>query len=237
VLICLPAGYAQNPDRRYPSVYIYDGKDALVRGRYDGTLQRLSAANQIPSVIGVFVSSPPTPAARLATYASFPDPTYPEINPLGDSTAKTLLNQVLPAVDKAYRTATPRALLGIDIAGPYSFLVAWQDVQHRFTRIASQSGRFGWGDDKLLNSPYIRALATDKSATIDRLSFDYSDSDSAQAQAMVHDAVRAALSQAGYAGKVQITRQGTATTQLWDGLRSRLDGSLIFLLRDLVKLP
>ncbi len=236
VLICLPPGYAQSPDQRYPTVYIYDGKDALVRGRYDGTLQRLATAREIPSVIGVFIASPPTPQERLTSFAGFPDPQYPEISPQGSTTASQLLGELVPRIESTYRTTTPRTLLGIDIAGPYGFLLAWQDAQHRFTRVASQSGRFGWGDEKLVNSPYIRALATDRSAVMEKLSFDYSDSDPPQAQAQVHDAVRAALSQPGYAGKVQITRQGTPA-QFWDGLRSRLDATLIFLLHDLVKKP
>jgi len=236
VFVCLPPGYAQNPDQRYPTVYIYDGKDALVRGRYDGSLQRLATAREIPSVIGIFISSPATPQERLASFAGFADPQYPEITPLAAATANQLLSELVPRIDRTYRTAGPRTLLGIDIAGPYSFLLAWQDEQHRFTRIASQSGRFGWGDEKLVNSPYIRALATDRSAVLEKLSFDYSDSDPPQAQAMVHDAVRSALALPGYAGKVQIFRQGTPA-QLWDGLRSRLDASLVFLLHDLVKRP
>lgn len=236
VFVCLPRGYAQSAEQRYPTVYIYDGKDALVRGRYDGTLQRLATAREIPSVIGVFIASPTTPHERLASFADFTDPQYPEISPLGSATANQLLNELVPQVEKTYRTAGPRTLLGIDIAGPYSVLLAWQDPQHRFTRIASQSGRFGWGDEKLINSPYIRALAADRSAVLTKLSFDYSDSDPPQAQAMVHDAVRAMLAQPGYAGKVQIFRQGTPA-QFWDGLRSRLDASLIFLLHDLVKKP
>lgn len=236
VFVCLPRGYAQNPDQRYPSVYIYDGKDALVRGRYDGALQRLATAREIPSVIGVFIASPTTPQERLASFAGFADPQYPEIKPLGSATANQLLSELVPQIDKTYRTAGPRTLLGIDIAGPYGFLLAWQDDQHRFTRLASQSGRFGWGDEKLVNSPYIRALATDRSAVMEKLSFDYSDSDPPQAQAMVHDAVRSMLAQPGYAGKVQVFRQPTPA-QFWDGLRSRLDASLVFLLHDLVKKP
>ena len=81
-----------------------------------------------------------------------------------------------------------------------------------------------------------RALATDRSAVMEKLSFDYSDSDPPQAQAMVHDAVRSMLAQPGYAGKVQVFRQGTPA-QFWDGLRSRLDATLVFLLHDLVKKP
>lgn len=237
VFVCLPAGYGQSPEQSYPTLYVYDGKDALVRGRYDGALQRLAQAHEIPSVIGVFISSPATPQDRLTSFTSFPDAQYPEVSPLASVTSKQLLTEIVPQVDKTFRTKTPRSLLGIDIAGPFSVLLAWQDDQHRFTRVASQSGRFGWGDDKFTNSPYIKALGTDKSAVMERLSFDYSDSDPPQAQAMVHDAVRAALSQPGYLGKVQISRQGSAMGQYWDGLRSRLDASLIFLLRDLVKLP
>jgi hypothetical protein len=236
VYISLPPGYDQAQAARYPTLYVYDGKDALVRGHYDTALQRLAASSQIPSLIGVFVASPADSTTRLSAYANFTDPGYPDITPHGADTTK-LLYDLVPLVEKTYRTTTPRALLGIDIAGPNCFLQAWQDPQHRFTRLASQSGRFGWGDAQLVTSPYIHALGVDMSQYLERLSLDYSDSDPPQAQGMVQDAVHSALSQSGYTGKVQLNRQSTTTSQLWDGLRSRLDDTLTFLLRDLVKHP
>jgi len=239
VLVYLPPGYAQTASQatRYPTLYIHDGKDALVRGRYDKTLDRLANAQQLPNVIGVFVAAPADPQQRLALLTHYADPTYPEITPKGDTYAKFLLDTVLPTVEKQYRAGEPRAMLGVDLAGPFSLQLLWTDESVRFTRLASQSGRFGWGDPNLVDSPYLRLLAKKPSPRIQRLSFDWSDADHPQAQTSVHEAARAALTTANFAGKVQFAKQASPLPMPWDSLRERLDNSLVFLMGDLTPQP
>lgn len=230
VLIYLPPGYAQATTTRYPSLYVFDGKDAVVRGGYTRLLDRLQQTGKVSPVVGVFVSSPSSPSMRLSALTSYRDPTFAEIEPKGDAFSRWLVDSLVPQVEKSYRVSTARALLGIDMAGPMVMSLAWKDS--RFPRALSQSGRFGWGDPQFVASPYIKLLQTDVSARIARIAFDYSDADCPQAQ--VHDSsVRSALSAAGYAGKVQLYRSTTSNADPWESLRLRAEQSLPFLLRDL----
>ncbi len=232
VLVYLPPGYAQATSTRYPVLYILDGKDAVVRGGYPRLFDRLAQSGKLPSVIGVFVSSPSSPAARLSALASYRDLGYPEIDPRGDAFARWLTDGLMPQVDKSLRTSSSRALLGIDMAGPLVMSMVWKDDKKRFLRAMSQGGRFGWGDPMRVNSPYLKLLASDVSARIERLAFDYADIDHPQAQ--VHDsALRTALSAPGYLSKTQFFRSTATAVDTWDSLRQRAEQSLPFLLRDL----
>lgn len=232
VYIYLPPGYDPQSGQTYPTIYIHDGKDAIVRGQYDRSLYLLGARKLIPKLVGVFVSAPSDPATRLAAFASFPDPKYPEVMPQGADFGRYLLETVLPAVEASYRAGAPRAMVGIDMAGPFTFNLAWTDDQHRFVRLGSQSGRFGWGDLDPAKAPYLKVLAKDQSPVMQRLSFDWSDGDHFQAQ--LHDAMRPYFALAGYSGKVAWNNQPDSTTDCWANLRARAEVSLTFLLKDLV---
>jgi hypothetical protein len=232
VLIYLPPGYSQATTTSYPTLYVLDGKDAVVRGGYPRLLERLTQAGKTPPVVGVFVSSPSDPAVRLSALASYPDATFSEIIPRGDAFTRWLVDGLLPQVEKSFRVTSSRALLGIDMAGPLVMSLAWKDAQRRFPRVASQSGRFGWGDPLFVGSPYLKLLQTDAVARVERLTFDYSDVDHPQAQ--VHDStIRPALSAPGYLSKVQFVRSTAMPADPWESLRLRAEQSLPFLLRDL----
>ena len=121
------------------------------------------------------------------------------------------------------------------MAGPLSFHLAWTDPQRRFLRVASQSGRFGWGGPKdLSRSPYADLLRDDRSAVMKRLSFDWAVDDSFQVG--VNDTlIRQALSADGYKDKVRFYRQDMPPLlpSAWDVWRSRLEATLTYLLGDL----
>lgn len=233
VLVQLPAGYAQRSMVQFPSVYIHDGKDALVRGRYDRLLFAMADQGQAPPTLAVFLPAPDTTTARLSLYAHYGDVHFPEVTPRGAEYARYILDVVVPAVEKTYRATTPRTMLGIDMAGPFSYELAWSDPQHRFSRVVSQSGRFGWGEDPLSGErPYARTLATDRSRDLDRLAFDWSDGDLYQVQ--VHDSLRPLFAGPGYVGKVQFNRQLDPGMEFWESLRQRALASLSHVLSDIV---
>jgi hypothetical protein len=233
VLVQLPAGYAQRSMVQFPSVYIHDGKDALVRGRYDRLLFALAENGQVPPTVAVFLPAPDTATARLSLYAHYKDPRFPEVTPRGAEYARHILDVVVPAVEKAYRAGTPRTMLGIDMAGPFSFELAWSDPQRRFARLVSQSGRFGWGEDASGGErPYARTLSADRSPQIERLAFDWSDGDLYQVQ--VHDSLRPLFAGPGYTGKVQFNRQLDPGMEFWESLRLRAQASLGHVLSDIV---
>lgn len=232
IYVYLPPGYDQQPSQTFPTIYFHDGKDAIVRGQYDRSLYLLAARKQIPAMVGVFVSAPSDPSTRLSAFASFPDAKFPEVTPQGADYGRYLLETVLPAVEKEYRAGAPRAMVGVDLAGPFSFNLAWTDDQRRFTRIGSQSGRFGWGDMDPSKAPYLKVMAKDISPQLQRLALDWSDGDHFQAQ--IHDAIRPMLSGSGYTGKVMFSNQPDTYTNPWANLRARAETSLTFLLKDLV---
>lgn len=232
-LVQLPAGYAQQDMVRFPSVYIHDGKDALVRGRYDRLLFALADQKNAPPTLAVFLPAPDTTTARLSLYAHYRDANFPEVTPRGAEYAKYILDVVVPAVEASYRTGAPRTMLGIDMAGPFSYELAWADPQHRFTRVVSQSGRFGWGQDPQSGErPYARTLSMDRSGSVERLAFDWSDGD--QYQVQVHDSLRPLFSGPGYAGKVLFNRQFDLSQEFWESLRQRALVSLSHVLSDIV---
>lgn len=231
VLVCLPSGYEQSGERRYPTLYIHDGKDAIVRGRYDRLLDKLAMQGAVPQVVAVFIAAPSDATARLAAFSHYPDPAFPEVKARGAEYADLLFSTVLPQVERRYRTSGTRAMLGIDLAGPWSFQVVWNDTEKRFSRVASQSGRFGWGSAMLESSPYMTLLKRDASPPVPKLAVDWSDGD--QYQAQVHDALKTAWSKPGYAGKVLFTKQDPLPAAFWDGLRTRAESSVTFLLSDL----
>ena len=233
ILVGLPAGYAQHPGVRYPSIYIHDGKDALVRGRYDRLLFALADRGQVPPTVAVYLPAPTDPTARLSLYSHYRDSRFPEVVPRGAEYAKYILDVVVPAVEKDYRTGNARAMLGIDLAGPFSFELAWSDPQARFSRLISQSGRFGWGEDaQMRDRPYFATLSHDRSAQLSRAAFDWTDGDLYQAQAT--DGLRTVLIAPGYAGKLQFYRQLSQGLDFWESLRQRALGSLSFALSDII---
>jgi len=86
--IYLPAGYDAKSDRRYPTLYVHEGKDALEKGDMKKVLDAV-IGTRVDPLIGVFV---------------VPDPENPgeswQVDPYAEMVAKDLV----PKVDAAYRT-------------------------------------------------------------------------------------------------------------------------------------
>lgn len=235
IYVYLPPGYDRSPGP-YPTLYVHDGKDAIVRGHYDKALDDLIANKAIPAVVTVFIPAESDPTARLAQYSHFPDPYFlSTVQPQGQSFAAFVTGPLIAAVDKQYHTdprPEKRAMLGIDMAGPFTFYVGWAP-NTPFQRLASQSGRFGWGvtAQAAMMPPYISYLTSDRSASLKKLSLDWADMD--QFQVAANDQLRTVL---GTAYKVRFSKQAVPLNlpnpDVWDNWRSRLDATLTFLLND-----
>ena len=231
--VYLPAGYDPNGPL-LPSLYIHDGKDAIVRGLYNQALDRLIRDKQIPKAVAVFIPAKADANKRLAEYASFGDPYFANITPAGSTYEAFITGPVLRAVEGAFRVSTDskqRAMLGVDMAGPLTFHIAWNSRTPPFMRLASQSGRFGWGQPnsyaQLLTQPPLGDLPL-------RMSFDWADDDNFQVAA--HADIQAGLYPKIDRSQVNFTKQISppAASTPWDTWRGRLDTSLTFLLHDLV---
>jgi enterochelin esterase family protein len=112
IQIYLPPGYTDST-QRYPVLYVHDGAQAIVDGKIPQIVDYLLADNQIKPIILCFVS----PGDRMLEYG-VEDNIY----------ADFLVNEVVPQVDKRFRTKnTPlsRAVTGASMGGRIScYLVA-----------------------------------------------------------------------------------------------------------------
>jgi hypothetical protein len=235
VYVYLPPGYKEHPETTYPTLYIHDGKDAIVRGQYDRTLYVLGQQGTIPKVVGVFIAAPSDTTDRLAAFTHFADSRYPGVTPQGNAYARYLYDTVMPAVEREFRAAEPRAMLGIDMAGPFTFHLAFNDEDKRFLRIARQSGRFGWGGPNPVYSPYFNELQMAESrlsGVLKRVELDWSDSDHPQVRE--NDAMHRIFDRANWAGKVHFNKQDDQYAEPWANFRARVSESLAFILGDLV---
>jgi predicted alpha/beta superfamily hydrolase len=115
VLVYLPPGYDSDTTRRYPVLYFHDGNNVFdaatsFAGEWgvDETAERMIGAGELPSFIAVAVANTPdrmleyTPAVdarhgggRAADYARF------------------LLEELMPFIDRTYRTRTDAAATGV----------------------------------------------------------------------------------------------------------------------------
>ncbi len=232
VYVYLPAHYETLSD--LPSLYIHDGKDAIVRGLYNQALDRLILNGKIPPVVTVFIPAQDDANARLTEYASLSDPYFTDISPKAD-VYEGFLTTVVPAIESRFRALSNpsyRAMLGADMAGPLTFHFAWKQKSPLFLRLASQSGRFGWGKPSYAD---LMKLKPDSGILPIRMSFDWADSDNFQVAAQ--DNLMAGLYPGINRLTVRFTKQmaPAPSSTPWENWRARLDASLTFLLGDLVK--
>jgi enterochelin esterase-like enzyme len=143
--VFLPAGYHENPLRRFPVVFMQDGRNLFFPGEAFGgahwgvreTLERLDAMSLIhPAiVVGVY------PRDRTRDYTQ---PGY-------EAYGRFLVEELKPWIDRTYATRPgPRdtAVIGSSLGGVVSFYLAWQWPQ-AFGMAGCLSSTFGWRDDLL----------------------------------------------------------------------------------------
>lgn len=247
VFVYLPPNY--DDKTRYPVLYVHDGQDALVLGRYKDSLDRAigncngAGPGVIPRTIVVFVPAQSESAARLADFAPFADERFPDVRPQADDFMAFFTDVIMPTVEGRYAIdAQPgkRAMLGVDMAGAFTFYMAWKDAAGRFTRVASQSGRFGWGYSSAdpTRQPFVDLIkTTDKSALLKRISLESLRGDSYQVTAANTALVSYFTQSPAYRSMVNLPDPqpvpGAASSPwpLWTGLN--LQNTLQFLLGDL----
>lgn len=237
VYVYLPQNYA--PDKRYPVLYVHDGRDALTRGRYHSALDVAIMSSRVAPLIAVFVPGQSDSLARLSDFTAFSDDRFPDVAPQADAFLRFFTDTVMRTVEGRYPIDTAKgrtAMLGVDMAGAFSFYVAWKDTTGRFTRVASQSGRFGWGYrvDSPNLQPFVDMLVSmDKSAVLQRLSIEYLRGDGYQVGAANQSLQSYFLGNAAYKDLVYLPDPGQVagpTNSPWDLWSVRLQETLGFLL-------
>jgi predicted alpha/beta superfamily hydrolase len=143
--VYIPAGYEENPLKRYPVVYVHDGQNLFfpheaflgAEWQLDETLDRLDAMNLIDRtlVVGVYSADRPDEYTR---------PGY-------ELYGRALVEEVKAWVDEEFRTLlepSRTAVMGSSLGGVVAFYLAWEHPQI-FGNAACLSSTFGWNDDLL----------------------------------------------------------------------------------------
>jgi len=143
VRVYLPPGYDENTLKRFPVLYMHDGKNLFfpeeaflgVEWQVDETLDVLSCMNLIDQTIVVGVHA----GDRMAEYTS---PGYAKYG-------AALIEELKPYIDSHFRTLTsPRrtAVMGSSLGGVVTFYLAWQWPEI-FGNAACLSATFGYEND------------------------------------------------------------------------------------------
>ena len=159
VLVYLPPGYYDSPDRRYPVLYLHDGQNlfdgatSFIHGqewRVDETAERLIKEGKIEPLIIVGIYN--TGATRLEEYTPTRDKRGR--GGKGELYGKLLTDDLKPFIDRSYRTkpdAASTALGGSSLGGLISLWVGLQrpDV---FGKLAVLSPSVWWDDKAILKA-------------------------------------------------------------------------------------
>jgi predicted alpha/beta superfamily hydrolase len=138
-----PPGYDENSLRRFPVLYMQDGKNLFFpeeafagnEWHVDETMDRLEQMNAVRKTIVVGIS----PSDRMRDYTS---PGY-------QAYGRFLANKLKPLVDAHLRTlpgASDSVVMGSSLGGVAALHVAWSHPES-FGRVACMSSTFGHFDD------------------------------------------------------------------------------------------
>ena len=142
ITVFLPPGYAQEPTRRYPTLYVNDGQDQEALQLHE-TLAKLFQRQQIPPIIVVAV---PTNDDRLQEYGTAVCPNAQELGTKAADYGRFLTNELMPAINQHFRTSQNPAdigIFGVSLGGLSAFDIAWNHPD-QFGVVGVMSGSFWW---------------------------------------------------------------------------------------------
>jgi enterochelin esterase-like enzyme len=139
VWVYLPPGYRQEPDSRYEVLYIHDGQERETLGLRE-TLARLMISGKIRPLIAVAV---PTNDNRLHEYGTAVAPNRLSLGAQADAYTHFLVEELMPLIDREFRTKPGAVLLGMSLGGLSAFDIAWR-YPDRFAAVGVMSGSFWW---------------------------------------------------------------------------------------------
>jgi predicted alpha/beta superfamily hydrolase len=152
IRVYLPPGYHQNPLRRFPALYMQDGKNLFFpeeaflgrEWKVDEALQILDATSAVDRVAVIGIHS----GDRMHDYTK---PGY-------EAYARAIVEEVKPEVDARIRvhgTRRETGVVGSSLGGVVSFYMAWQ-YPETFGFAACMSSTFSFRDDlieRVLSEP------------------------------------------------------------------------------------
>lgn len=155
--IYLPNSYHDNPGRRYPVLYMFDGHNLFydsdaTYGKCWG-LKEFMDQNDTPLIIAAVECNHSPDNGRLKEYApfSFYDPKFGHIKGKGQITMKWLINTFKKEIDQTFRTLPDRKhtfIAGSSMGGLMSLYGVMQ-YNHVFSRAAALSPSIWFAPENL----------------------------------------------------------------------------------------
>lgn len=160
----LPDSYEQDPNRRYPVLYMFDGHNVFFDSDATyGTSWRLGQyldSTHTPLIVAAVECSHDPHHGRLKEYApySFSDPSAGYIEGRGRDTMEWLVHAFKPDIDRQYRTMPDRAHTGIagSSMGGLMSLYAVLEYNTVFSRAAALSPSL-WTNPAALENLVVHA--------------------------------------------------------------------------------
>ena len=163
ILIVLPASYSQSaPDHRYPVTVVVDGE--LLLAPVAAVSDELSRNGQIPESVIVGIESTGGTDQLSSDQKRVYDLTPPGLsvsgsglNEGGDLFLDFIEQELLPAVDRQFRTAAPRTFVGISSGGILATYVA--ATRSTYRAVVSLDAPIHMGENWLAKKLTARAAA------------------------------------------------------------------------------
>lgn len=156
VLVYLPPGYEEDPERRYPVLYMHDGQNIFdaatsfigVEWNVDEALERMIADEEVEPLIVVGICNT---SERAFEYTPTQDANRGEGGG-ADRYADFIVDELKPFIDASYRTkpgGNSTGIMGSSLGGIASLYIAWThpDV---FTRVGAMSTAYWWSNGHIL---------------------------------------------------------------------------------------
>lgn len=222
VLVWLPPGYQESPQRRYPVLYMHDGNNIFDRAtsfggaewQVDERATTLIQQGVIEPVIIVGIYNTP---ARMEEYTWYPMDLDGEMHGgQGANYARFMVEELKPLIDRKFRTLPDRehtAVMGSSLGGLISFYLG-KNYPQVFSKIGMMSPSIWWKDRQ--------AIADEKRLSPDlKIWVDIGTQEGQQPEVMLQDAKDfvAGLEQLGYQHfknlAFHIAPGGTHSEQSW----------------------
>lgn len=145
LIVWLPPAYAEEPNRRYPTLYMHDGDSTFVNWRLDETAAALIASHEIEPMIIVYVPNGGSSDDRFTDYTPTRDRNY-KVGGQADNYGRMLVEEVKPFIDARYRTLTDAANTGLGGASLGGLVTLYLGLKHpeTFGRLAVMSPSIWW---------------------------------------------------------------------------------------------
>lgn len=154
--VYLPPSYTENPQKKYPVLYMHDGQNLFeastafggVEWQVDENMNSLIVQGKIREAIVVGMDN--TGGSRLREYTPTSDAKYGGGN--GDMYLDFIITEVMPFINEKYRTLPGKdnsMLMGSSLGGLISFYGGWTRSE-TFGSVGCLSSSFWWNNENQL---------------------------------------------------------------------------------------